>query len=92
MGGGGVKNCPKLRDVIYGRPLTWLWWFGLRQELLTSGNDRAAQKIVAHIKVVKSETKIIFLLLLPIFNQVSPIHSVSRNFPPTLIQYALKAA
>ena len=21
MGGGGVKNCPKLRDVIYGRPL-----------------------------------------------------------------------
>ena len=22
MGGGGVKNCPKLRDVIYGRPLS----------------------------------------------------------------------
>ena len=21
MGEGGVKNCPKLRDVIYGRPL-----------------------------------------------------------------------
>ena len=20
MGGGGVKHCPKLRDVIYGRP------------------------------------------------------------------------
>ena len=24
MGGGGAKNCPKLRDVIYGRPLTTL--------------------------------------------------------------------
>ena len=22
-GGGGVKNCLKLRDVIYGRPLTY---------------------------------------------------------------------
>ena len=21
MGGGGFQNCPKLRDVIYGRPL-----------------------------------------------------------------------
>ena len=21
MGGGGVKNCPKIRDAIYGRPL-----------------------------------------------------------------------
>ena len=21
IGGGGVRNCPKLRDVIYGRPL-----------------------------------------------------------------------
>ena len=21
MGGGGVKNCPKLRDNVYGRPL-----------------------------------------------------------------------
>ncbi len=27
MGGGGVKNNPNLRDVIYGCPLTWVTWY-----------------------------------------------------------------